>query len=716
MAVLGGAFFLTLFVLSVLPQRAAIPLMVVSALLLAVTLLVRSFRRHARAPLVFGAVLAACALVQLCTATVFRPIAALHGKSVRITASLADLPRAYNEESYYYELRTRSVDGAPMRCRIGFWSAEDMQWTPSQIVSFTARVYASDAPDATGVWLRMFGVEELTVTDARPDVFARMLEARRYTIDTLLQAAPGPAGAVLAAMVTGDRTHIPADIYAHMRNCGIVHIFSVSGFHLSVFSMLLYQFLERRRVPRFAAVLPSIMLVLFLMAVTGFSASCVRAGIMLLTLLFGRLFFWQSDAINSLGVSLLIMGFISPFCAGDVGLQLSVLGALGSILASPFAGRLSRKIRVRPLFLRRALQAVLETIVLSACIHAMTLVPVALHYDTLSVISPIANAAILFAAEWAMIGAALSVLFSVISPLYFVFRALSFLAGLLARYCIAASGFLGGLPFCVVRFDRAALCLWAAGTLTVIALALLLRIGSRRRVVTVAALSLSMLLSCAIFRAWSVRDSVFVTAFDVGNHSAVLVQSRGETALIGCGGVDTAQRILRYTDDVDWLLLPRISPTECSGASELIRSVPCHEIWAPARRPAVEGAFFFGQAEVRKTGTRQVGAVRAEYIGGANAAVYLTAHGKSMLLLFSPGCDLARIPSAWQNADIVYVRGDLPPALEAEKIGLVLLSRSAAQGDPIPRAIRRSGTLVVSTADKGDLRVRIDPDGVVGFE
>lgn len=716
MAVLGGAFFLTLFVLSVLPQRARIPLAVASALLLALTLLVRTLRKHARLPLLFGAVLAACALVQLTTVTVFRPIAALHGKSVRITASLCDLPRAYNEESCYYELRTRSVDGVPMRCRIGFWSTKDMQWTPSQTVSFTARVYASDAPDATGVWLRMFGVEELTATDVRPDLFAHMLEVRRYTIDTLLHAAPGPAGAVLAALVTGDRTHIPADIYAHLRNCGIVHIFSVSGFHLSVFSMLLYQFLERRRVPRFAAVLPSIVLVLFLMAVTGFSASCVRAGIMLLTLLFGRLFFWQSDSINSLGLSLLIMGFVSPFCAGDVGLQLSVLGALGAILASPLAGRLSQKIRVHPYFLRRPVQAIAKTFVLSACIYAMTLVPVALHYDTLSLISPIANAVILFAAEWAMIGAAVSVLFSLIPPLYFVFRVLSFSAGLLARYCIAASGFLGGLPFSVVRFDRVTLCCWAAGTLIVLAVALCVHLGNRRRVVTVAALSLSMLLSCALFRAWNVRDSVFVTAFDVGNHSALLVQSRGETALIGCGGVNTAQRVLRYTDKVDWLLLPRTSLTECSGASELIRSMPCHEIWAPARRPAVEGAFFFGSAEVRKTGTRQVGAVRAEYIGGANAAVYLTAHGKTMLLLLSPGCDLARIPAAWQNADIVYVRSDLPPALEPEKIGLVLLSRGEAQGEPIPRAIRRSGTFAVSTADKGEVRMRIDPDGAVGFE
>ena len=714
MAVMGGAFFLTLYVLSVLPQHAVWFLLIASAVCFVLTLLVRRLRRRERLPILFGAVLGACLLILINTTAVFRPIAALDGQTVQITASLADLPRE-NGDSFSYELRTRSVDGAPMRCRIALWSSTDLQLMPSQTVSCSAKVFASDKPDASGVWLRTYGVDDLSVTDSRPDLFARMLEVRRYTIDTLLHVMPGTTGAVLAAMVTGDTTHIPADVYAHMRNCGVVHIFSVSGFHLSVFSMLLYQFLEKRRLPRFAAVLPSIALVLFLMAVTGFSNSSVRAGIMLLMLLFGRLFFLQSDPVNSLGASLLIMGFIQPFCAGDVGLHLSVLGTLGVILSAPLAERLSQRIRFRPLILRTSAQAFVSTICVSGCIHLMTLLPIALHFDTLSLISPIANAAILFAAEWAMIGAAVSTLLSVFAPIRFLFRAVSFLAGLLARYCIAVSGFLGGLSFSAVRADRTTLSFWIAGTLLVIAV-VLLRAADRRHILIGTAVSLSILIGCMGFRVWSVRDSVFVTALDVGNRSAVLVQSRGETALIGCGGPHTARRVLQYTDDVDLLLLPRTTLTECGGAADLIRSVPCREIRLPERVPMVEGLFFAASPEVSKAGTQRIGAVQTIYRCGENGAVYLTAHGKTILLLFSPGCDLTQIPPAWLHADIVYTRSDLPPAMEADKIGLVLLSRDASQGDPIPQTIRTGGALAVSTADNGDVRMRIDPDGTIGFE
>lgn len=712
---MGGTFFLALYVLTVLPQGAVLLLTVVSATALAVVAAVRRLRQSEMLPIIPAAVLSACILVQVYTAAVFRPIADLDGKTVQITASLADLPQTHGD-SFYYELRTRSVDGAPMRCRIGLWSSTDIELTPRQTVSLTAQLHAADAPDSTGVWLRVDKYESLSVTDTRPDFFARMLEMRRYTIDTLMQAVPGTCGAVLAAMVTGDTSHIPADVYAHLRNCGIVHIFAVSGFHLSVFSMLLYRFLERRRLPRWASILPSVVPVLFFMAVTGFSYSCVRAGIMLLMLLFGRLFFWQSDSLNSLGTSLLVIGFIQPFCAADVGLQLSVLGALGVILSTPLADRVTQKIRMRPVLLQKAVCAVVSVLCVSAGIHLMTLYVISAHFDTVSLISPLANAAILFAAQWAMIGAAVSVLLSAVAPLHFLFRAAAFLSGVLARYCIVVSDFLGSLFFSAVRADRMTLCFWTAGTLLVIGISLLLPLSVIRRAATCAAVSIGILVGCMGFHAWSVRDSVFVTLPDIGNRSAVLVQSRGETALIGCGGFGTARRIGQWTDEIGLLVLPRTAASECGGAVDLIRTVPCRRIWVPARVPATEGTFFFASPEVRETGTQRVGAVELQYRGGENAAVYLSVHDKTVLVLFSPGCDLSQIPSAWQSADIVCARSDLPPAMEADKIGLILLSRSAAQGDPLPKAIRESGALAASTADRGDLRLRIDPDGTVGFE
>ena len=153
--------------------------------------------------------------------------------------------------------------------------------------------------------------------------------------------------------------------------------------------------------------------------------------------------------------------------------------------------------------------------------------------------------------------------------------------------------------------------------------------------------------------------------------------------------------------------------TECGCAGELVRTLPCREIWVPTRVPAVEGLFFFASPERRTSGERRIGAVQMQYRGGKDAAVYLTAHGRTMLLLFSPGCDLSRLPRSWTQADIVYARSALPSDMRADRIGLVLLSRSAAQGEP---AIRMSGTLAASTAGNGDLRLRIDPDGAVGLE
>ena len=716
MAVLGGAFFLALYVLGLVPQRIRLVAAVVFAAGFLLSVTGRRLRGTQAAPAVCAAVLCACILLQIHTTAVFRPIASLDGRSVRITASLADLPLSYGD-GWRYTLRTDSVDGVPMRCRIEVCSQSGTELTLSQTAAFTAHVYTSETPGPGGVWLHAYEMRDCEITERRPDFTMRMLQVRQYAIRTLCRLVPGTCGVVLAAMVTGDSSRIPSDVYHRMRECGIAHIFAVSGFHLSVFSLFLYRFLTRKRFPRIPAVLLAGLIVFFFMAVTGFSYSSVRAGTMLLLMLFGRAFFWRADACNSLGFSLLLMGFIDPFCASDVGLQLSVLGTLGMILASPVATRLTRRIRLRPIALSKLAQGVISALCMSGCIWTLTLPVLTLRFGWISLVSPFANAALLFAAQWAMIGAAVSVLLSVIPVLSFLANAVAFGAALLTKYCIAVSDFFGGFSFSSVRADKRALCFWIAGTLLVAAAAISLPLTRRRKVWLSTVLSLAMLICVSGFQFWSLRDTARITVLDVGNASAVLLQSRGESALIGCGGARTASLVQAKTARLDLLLVPRTKAAECQGAADLIREVPCGRVLAPARMPETEPLFFYASPRTTACETCKIGDAELSYRSGQDyAAVYLQIYGRTMLMLFSPGCDLSRLPQTWLNADVVWSRSDLPPVMEAEKIGLVLLSRSRTQDDQTIRAIRASGATVAATAERGEICLRIDKSGAVGLE
>ena len=74
--------------------------------------------------------------------------------------------------------------------------------------------------------------------------------------------------------------------------------------------------------------------VLSFMAITGFSPSVLRSGIMSLLFLAAMIFHRKADSLNSLGIAVFLLCVINPYAAADFGFLLSVTSALSLILLS----------------------------------------------------------------------------------------------------------------------------------------------------------------------------------------------------------------------------------------------------------------------------------------------------------------------------------------------------------------------------------------------
>ncbi len=67
------------------------------------------------------------------------------------------------------------------------------------------------------------------------------LERLRQSLTRRIQAAvPGDAGAISAALMTGDRSAISAPVNDAMRDSGLVHLLSISGLHVSLVAAILF--------------------------------------------------------------------------------------------------------------------------------------------------------------------------------------------------------------------------------------------------------------------------------------------------------------------------------------------------------------------------------------------------------------------------------------------------------------------------------------------
>ena len=155
--------------------------------------------------------------------------------------------------------------------------------------------------------------------------------------------AQGPAG-VLAAMVLGDRTHLPKDLRSAYRAAGLSHVLVVSGMHVSilcgsVFAKYLPEKKKRERgyASRRRQALFSAAMALLLAGVTGLTPSVLRAATAVWVSALGVWLYGPPDALTSLGVAGVWMTLGNSYAVCDVGFELSFAAVLGTLAGAELA-------------------------------------------------------------------------------------------------------------------------------------------------------------------------------------------------------------------------------------------------------------------------------------------------------------------------------------------------------------------------------------------
>ncbi len=167
----------------------------------------------------------------------------------------------------------------------------------------------------------------------------------------------------------GDRSAMTAGETAQYANSGLLHLFAVSGLHV----MLLVGAFERivRSETRWLTVSATALFCLFFCAVTGFSASVLRAVFMLLGVRLTRLRERQVDRMSVLCFAMACTLLCDPFGIATVGFQMSFAAAGGMAL-------LAKTLR-RP-FRRRFPASRIVTALTSASAAVVGVLPVQAYY------------------------------------------------------------------------------------------------------------------------------------------------------------------------------------------------------------------------------------------------------------------------------------------------------------------------------------------------
>lgn len=197
------------------------------------------------------------------------------------------------------------------------------------------------------------------------------------------------------ALTVRERTALSADISDAYRNAGLSHLLAISGLHLNIIIAALRSFLAMFGMRKRTRELLALLAIVFYCFLTGFSASVVRASIMLGAVVIGEIAFSESDSLTILFLALTVLLIANPFALLSLGLQLSFLSCLGILLLKPHIAEWQRRIRgrydMRFYRLRRFAAALVGSLAVTVSAVVFTFPVTMLNFGTFSYLSPITN-------------------------------------------------------------------------------------------------------------------------------------------------------------------------------------------------------------------------------------------------------------------------------------------------------------------------------------
>ncbi len=233
-----------------------------------------------------------------------------------------------------------------------------------------------------GVFLCAEAVDEVSVSGYDGSLKTASARLRAGLSAKLQSEMSEKTGGFAASLLLGDKSVLDDSVSRDFRTLGISHVLALSGTHLTLLFYGLSRLIpDKRRVMKPFVICT---LVILYMALTGFSASVTRAGIMFIMAVLGMSIGRKTDSFTSLSVSVFLICLFCPWAPFDVGLQLSYLSVVGLIIGSELVNKLPVD---RETFFGRMLVKLIPAFTVPSVILPLMW----LYFGSVSLVSPIAN-------------------------------------------------------------------------------------------------------------------------------------------------------------------------------------------------------------------------------------------------------------------------------------------------------------------------------------
>ncbi len=183
------------------------------------------------------------------------------------------------------------------------------------------------AAKAEGIFLEGEG-EGLNTVGLEPTIYSALRKLQKKMSACIKQYLNRDLGAIAAAVAVGDKGSLTKEVKTSFQQAGLSHLLVVSGMHLSIWASLWIALGRFLKLPPLGFGLAAVMSVGFAL-VTGFSASVIRALMVVLLYCVCGMLLRSADGLNSLGFAVFVMVVCNPFVCYDGSFWLSISATAG---------------------------------------------------------------------------------------------------------------------------------------------------------------------------------------------------------------------------------------------------------------------------------------------------------------------------------------------------------------------------------------------------
>lgn len=270
--------------------------------------------------------------------------------------------------------------------------------------------------------------------------FQDLNELRNNIINTHALYLKSPNLEILGGIVFGDDAVAPPDyIKNSFVNSGLLHILAASGMNVAFIYGFWFFFMRRLKVPFKISVATGMVLIAIYTLMTGLGPSVIRAALMLMIILLGKLIDRDTHSVSLLALVALLMLMYNPAYINDVGFQLSFLVTFGLLTTGNVIFEKLRETKIPDW---------LSASILIPAIAQIWVAPIQMFYfNTFSLYSIFANILSVPFLSVVSFGGFVSSIFAIFMPFSkFICMSMDFVMNYILTIIVAISNFFSHLP------------------------------------------------------------------------------------------------------------------------------------------------------------------------------------------------------------------------------------------------------------------------------